>query len=84
MNVDSIASSVIKSAVKKHLSHELKRHCERTAKLRATAFLKKNQKAIETAIDVELTKTFAEQKDAAIKKAAAGIKIKAPTHSRYY
>ena len=84
MNIDKIAQNIIAGAVKTHLSNELKAHCAKTAKLKATAWLKKNSKSIDASIEAEVSKTLDAQVKEVVKKAAKGITMRAPVRRHSY
>lgn len=83
MNYEKIAEGVIKSAVQKHLRNELRQHCARTAKLKATEWLKKNRRSIDEAIGKAVDARLNKEKEVVVKLAAAGIQIKAPVRRRW-
>ena len=83
MKYERIAEAVISAAVRKHLQDELKTHCQRVAKAKATAWLSKNKKAIETAIEAAVEKRFNTELSAVVKKAAAAVSVKAPVARRW-
>lgn len=77
MNYESIANSVIKSAVNNHLRHELRAHCQRAAKAKASAWLRKNRKRLNAAIQVLVDKKLDAEIPNVVRRAANCVRVRA-------
>ena len=84
MEYENIAKSVITSAVKTHLRTELKVHCSRVAQAKATAWLKKNRKAIEESLGKEIEKKLDKELPRVVKTAAKNVTVHAPVKRHCY
>ena len=82
MNYDKIGERIIASAVKNHLRRELKEHCQKVAKTKATAWLKKNTKTLADAIGKAVDKRLDAEKGLVVKLAAKAVTVHAPVKRR--
>ena len=84
INYESITKNIISSAVKTHLRTELKVHCSKVAKLKATAWPHKNRKAIEASIEKSIEDKLKVELPNVIKNTAKNVTVRAPIKSRRY
>ena len=84
LNYSKMAEGIIGSAVKEHLRGEIKKHCQKVAKTKATAWLRKNRKSLEDSITKAIDKRLDDEKDALITKLTKQVKVSNSRSYRYY
>ena len=84
LNYSKMAEGIIGSAVKEHLRGEIKIHCKKVAKTKATAWLRKNRKSLEDSITKAVDKRLDDEKDALITKLVKQVKVSNSRSYRYY